>query len=1041
MMRNNLLQICLSEIHSDFLLNVIQYIGRFGCAADNSHLDSLVVEKHNDEWLAFSPELDAKQWITEAGILTIEYLLDLPIGFMFSNEGENLSDKIMDVYNYRININKRDDIDNNLHIIVHIADNDPESLDAFEFLIHSFPSNLRGHIKLHTIIYSSTTYVGRKCKTVQQETPNNIITKILNIRKSIEDTYQLGRLFYVSNYNESGICLNLSRIENLSRFIGRFLIYLINDYQSLTNINSNIDDLTAIGIYGEEINKAKIINDDLVYFLSTILRSFIGQPREKSNNHQGLFKKFVETSQDYIKEEYDSGSLNENDIRSIILKFVQDVQNADMSLSEKKEVLYRLQRLWSQERQDIENTDDDYTYEDIYMPLLSSIGIETPYPEVKELIEQIKTHKYKISNQEEKLEELYKNLPPLEQNCYWTDGGIKIGDSIYKLNDSIHESSIENSEIKEYIPTDKELPVSKDIRNRFSSIKSQGNQGSCVSFGLVSMVEYYLNSSLNNKDLSEAFVYYTTREMTNETANDNGVSIENAISSLKSNGVCVEELCPYDEKVFDRKPCSEAYKDAQNRCISDAERLNNNIRDIKSAISDGHPIIASFRVFKSLEKNTDGFIPMPSDYELSEPEQFHAMVICGYNDSNKYFIVRNSWGTHFGRQGYGYMPYGYVRDNNLTRSLYVIKISVPNSSDLDAISDIDNPADFSPRFNYEISRNKIAEEKLALEAERKSLTEKLIRLRNRVSQIVSDTNAVAITQSEENNLSEQKDALNNHEEQKNKYITTRKKKIKGLFLTVVVGIVTSIILVWYGLSNDNLSSKIAGIVLSLSSISSFVWYYIVSKRNLAKMESERQKMCSNISALENSIKKAKSNYERLQTLLLILYKVDDSIRTYNENLSDVSSSFEDWYSSILSFKKQDSRKGSNDINVKDEVHRLFKYVFNPDENNSIQSRFFRYQIDLLKRLNSQFNESITKIISDNTLWESFLERLDRTAVTIRINGAFTKVPRLIFIGALNDASIHKLQTPNKVVPYSNPLLMFGIIEKKFTIESLHELSL
>ena len=36
----------------------------------------------------------------------------------------------------------------------------------------------------------------------------------------------------------------------------------------------------------------------------------------------------------------------------------------------------------------------------------------------------------------------------------------------------------------------------------------------------------------------------------------------------------------------------------------------------------------------------------------------HAVTIVGYNDAEKYWLVRNSWGTHWGENGYFKIAYG-----------------------------------------------------------------------------------------------------------------------------------------------------------------------------------------------------------------------------------------------------------------------------------------------------------------------------------------------------------------------------------------------
>ena len=41
------------------------------------------------------------------------------------------------------------------------------------------------------------------------------------------------------------------------------------------------------------------------------------------------------------------------------------------------------------------------------------------------------------------------------------------------------------------------------------------------------------------------------------------------------------------------------------------------------------------------------------------------MVVVGYDDSQSRFIVRNSWGTAWGLQGYFLMPYAYLTNPRL----------------------------------------------------------------------------------------------------------------------------------------------------------------------------------------------------------------------------------------------------------------------------------------------------------------------------------------------------------------------------------------
>lgn len=59
------------------------------------------------------------------------------------------------------------------------------------------------------------------------------------------------------------------------------------------------------------------------------------------------------------------------------------------------------------------------------------------------------------------------------------------------------------------------------------------------------------------------------------------------------------------------------------------------------------------------------------------------MVIVGYSDDTKFFVVRNSWGEEFGDKGYCYIPYSYICDSELNRMACIVKeVSDPNKVDI-----------------------------------------------------------------------------------------------------------------------------------------------------------------------------------------------------------------------------------------------------------------------------------------------------------------------------------------------------------------------
>ena len=241
-----------------------------------------------------------------------------------------------------------------------------------------------------------------------------------------------------------------------------------------------------------------------------------------------------------------------------------------------------------------------------------------------------------------------------------------------------------NPEFEEDIPlfkkfvSDTILPVPVnakyvDLRNKFSYIKNQGTQGACLAFALSSILEYLQRVRIPGKaDFSEAFLYYEARKKAGQEDEDNGSYFVYAIECLKNEGICHENFMPYNEYDHTTPPSEKAFDDALQYRVTTVNTVNQELKDLKSALYNGYPIVISVAMFSSFGNGKNGVIPMPSkgdyqNYQYSgQSHLFHAMVIVGYDDNRKLFIVRNSWGESFGDNGYCYLPYDYITDFNLT---------------------------------------------------------------------------------------------------------------------------------------------------------------------------------------------------------------------------------------------------------------------------------------------------------------------------------------------------------------------------------------
>lgn len=203
-------------------------------------------------------------------------------------------------------------------------------------------------------------------------------------------------------------------------------------------------------------------------------------------------------------------------------------------------------------------------------------------------------------------------------------------------------------------------PNSFDLRNVggsnfITSVKDQGGCGSCVAFGTVAAVEGTMRKQHNNPNLavdySEAHLFYCHARSEGRTC-ANGWWPENALNKFRDIGVADDACYPY---TAGDQNCSNLCSDWQTKAtkISGWTRLTS-LSEMKEWISTRGPLEACFTLYEDFYAYTGGIYRHVS----GEPVDGHCVCCVGYNDTEQYWIMKNSWGTTFGENGYFRIAYG-----------------------------------------------------------------------------------------------------------------------------------------------------------------------------------------------------------------------------------------------------------------------------------------------------------------------------------------------------------------------------------------------
>lgn len=212
-------------------------------------------------------------------------------------------------------------------------------------------------------------------------------------------------------------------------------------------------------------------------------------------------------------------------------------------------------------------------------------------------------------------------------------------------------------------------PASVDLSKWCSPIEDQLNIGSCTAQAGVGLLEYFENRAFGTfVDASRLFLYKVTRNLLGWTG-DTGAWLRTTMQAMVLFGSPPERFLPYDTAHYDAEPDAFLYSFAGNYKAIRYYRLDptGGSRDdilprVKAFLAAGYPSMFGFTVYNF--GNAAGEFAFPS--ATDRVQGGHAVVAVGYDDARKIgkekgaLRVRNSWGTSWGEDGYGWLPYRYV---------------------------------------------------------------------------------------------------------------------------------------------------------------------------------------------------------------------------------------------------------------------------------------------------------------------------------------------------------------------------------------------
>jgi len=212
----------------------------------------------------------------------------------------------------------------------------------------------------------------------------------------------------------------------------------------------------------------------------------------------------------------------------------------------------------------------------------------------------------------------------------------------YKFN--LEKSPIDSRDflLESIYPVKVSLPETWDLRKYMKPVRDQGNAGTCSAQTASAIKEWQERADVNFMDYMSPWFVYQLRE----NQNSEGMYPRDTMKILNKIGIVPEK----DYGYLTTSPITNKLKENASIFKIQGYAQINTVEALKQSLFTNGPCYIAFPVYN------------PNSMEFWKPAfngqtmlGGHAVTVVGYRKRD--FIIRNSWSSAWGDQGYTYYPF------------------------------------------------------------------------------------------------------------------------------------------------------------------------------------------------------------------------------------------------------------------------------------------------------------------------------------------------------------------------------------------------